>query len=113
MRGGPPSERHDYRRATRPDEPADDPPARPERRDVCPRRAGTAERPRPSGGAARGKGEDLARDVLVIGGGIAGIQASLDLAEMGIPVHLVEKSPSIGGVMAQLDKTFPTNDCSI
>ncbi len=55
----------------------------------------------------------LAGDVLVIGGGIAGIQASLDLAEMGIQVHLVEKSPSIGGVMAQLDKTFPTNDCSI
>ena len=55
----------------------------------------------------------MARDVLVIGGGIAGIQASLDLAEMGIPVHMVEKSPSIGGVMAQLDKTFPTNDCSI
>jgi heterodisulfide reductase subunit A len=55
----------------------------------------------------------LAKDVLVIGGGIAGIQASLDLAEMGVRVHLVEKRPSIGGVMAQLDKTFPTNDCSI
>jgi len=52
------------------------------------------------------------RDVLVIGGGIAGIQASLDLAEMGMRVHLVERSPSIGGRMAQLDKTFPTNDCS-
>ncbi|HEC33858.1 MAG TPA: CoB--CoM heterodisulfide reductase iron-sulfur subunit A family protein [Chloroflexi bacterium] len=52
------------------------------------------------------------KDVLVIGGGIAGIQASLDLAEMGVRVHLVEKSPSIGGRMAQLDKTFPTNDCS-
>jgi len=52
------------------------------------------------------------KDVLVIGGGIAGIQASLDLAEMGMRVHLVEKSPSIGGRMAQLDKTFPTNDCS-
>ena len=51
-------------------------------------------------------------DVLVIGGGIAGIQASLDLAEMGVRVHLVEKSPTIGGRMAQLDKTFPTNDCS-
>jgi heterodisulfide reductase subunit A len=50
--------------------------------------------------------------VLVIGGGIAGIQASLDLAEMGIPVTLVEEKPSIGGRMAQLDKTFPTNDCS-
>ena len=51
--------------------------------------------------------------VLVIGGGIAGIQASLDLADRGLIVHLVEKSPSIGGVMAQLDKTFPTMDCSI
>ncbi len=55
----------------------------------------------------------LAKDVLIIGGGIAGIQASLDLAGMGVRVHLVEKKPSIGGVMAQLDKTFPTNDCSI
>ena len=52
------------------------------------------------------------KDVLVIGGGISGIQASLDLAEIGVHVHLVEKSPSIGGHMAQLDKTFPTNDCS-
>ena len=55
----------------------------------------------------------MARDVVVIGAGIAGIQASLDLAGMGFTVHLVEKKPSIGGVMAQLDKTFPTNDCSI
>ncbi|NLC68824.1 MAG: FAD-dependent oxidoreductase [Clostridiaceae bacterium] len=54
----------------------------------------------------------MKKPVLVIGGGIAGIQASLDLAEMGIPVFLVEKTPSIGGRMAQLDKTFPTNDCS-
>lgn len=51
--------------------------------------------------------------VLVIGGGIAGIQAALDLADRGFTVHLVEKSPSIGGVMAQLDKTLPTMDCSI
>lgn len=51
--------------------------------------------------------------VLVIGGGIAGIQAALDLGDMGIKVHLVEREPSIGGRMAQLDKTFPTNDCSI
>ncbi len=49
---------------------------------------------------------------LVIGGGIAGIQAALALADMGIHVHLVERLPSIGGRMAQLDKTFPTNDCS-
>ena len=51
--------------------------------------------------------------VLVVGGGIAGMQSSLDLADMGIKVHLVEKLPSIGGKMAQLDKTFPTNDCAI
>jgi heterodisulfide reductase subunit A len=53
------------------------------------------------------------KSVLVIGGGIAGIQASLDLANMGFRVYLVEKSPSIGGRMAQLDKTFPTNDCAM
>jgi len=51
--------------------------------------------------------------VMVVGGGIAGIQASLDLADLGYYVYLVEKSASIGGVMAQLDKTFPTNDCAI
>ncbi len=52
-------------------------------------------------------------DVMVVGGGISGIQASLDLATAGFRVYLVEKSPSIGGHMAQLDKTFPTNDCSM
>jgi len=51
--------------------------------------------------------------VLVIGGGVAGIQASLDLADSGFRVYLLDQSPSIGGVMAQLDKTFPTNDCSM
>jgi len=51
--------------------------------------------------------------IVVVGGGIAGIQAALDLGDMGFEVHLVEKSPSIGGHMAQLDKTFPTNDCSL
>ncbi|NHI92236.1 MAG: CoB--CoM heterodisulfide reductase iron-sulfur subunit A family protein [Candidatus Lokiarchaeota archaeon] len=50
---------------------------------------------------------------MVIGGGVGGIQASLDLADAGFRVYLVEKSPSIGGRMAQLDKTFPTNDCSL
>ena len=51
--------------------------------------------------------------VLVIGGGVAGIQASLDLAQMGLKVYMVERKPSIGGIMSKLDKTFPTNDCSI
>ncbi len=51
--------------------------------------------------------------VLVVGAGIAGMQSALDLANSGYYVHLVEKSSAIGGVMAQLDKTFPTNDCSM
>ncbi len=51
--------------------------------------------------------------VLIVGGGIAGIQSALDLADLGYYVYLVEKKATIGGVMAQLDKTFPTNDCSI
>ena len=55
----------------------------------------------------------LTPKTLVIGAGIAGIQAALDLADSGYDVTLVEKSPSIGGVMAQIDKTFPTMDCSI
>ncbi|MBM3313117.1 CoB--CoM heterodisulfide reductase iron-sulfur subunit A family protein [candidate division WOR-3 bacterium] len=53
------------------------------------------------------------RSALVVGAGVAGIQAALDLAELGADVHLLEETPSIGGRMAQLDKTFPTNDCSI
>jgi heterodisulfide reductase subunit A len=57
--------------------------------------------------------EEKVGSVLVIGGGVAGIQASLDLADSGFKVYLVDQSPSIGGVMAQLDKTFPTNDCSM
>ena len=52
-------------------------------------------------------------DVMVVGGGISGIQAALDLADTGFKVYLVDKSPAIGGHMAQLDKTFPTNDCSM
>ncbi len=51
--------------------------------------------------------------VLVVGGGITGMQSALDLADSGYHVYLVEKSPAIGGTMAQLDKTFPTNDCSM
>lgn len=55
----------------------------------------------------------LTKRTLVVGGGVAGIQAALDLADNGYEVVLVEKSPTIGGMMAQLDKTFPTMDCSI
>ena len=50
---------------------------------------------------------------MVVGAGIAGMQAALDLAEAGYYVHLVDRSASIGGLMAQLDKTFPTNDCAM
>jgi heterodisulfide reductase subunit A len=57
--------------------------------------------------------QDLIGSVMVVGGGIAGMQAALDLANSGYYVYLLEKSPSIGGVMAQLDKTFPTNDCAM
>ena len=55
----------------------------------------------------------VTKSALVIGGGIAGIQAALDLADGGHKVYLVEKEPSIGGIMAQIDKTYPTMDCSI
>ena len=51
--------------------------------------------------------------VAVVGGGIAGIQAALDVADSGFHVYLIEKSPAVGGKMAQLDKTFPTNDCAM
>ena len=51
--------------------------------------------------------------VMVVGAGIAGMQAALDLANTGYYVHLVDRSPTIGGLMAQLDKTFPTNDCAM
>ena len=61
---------------------------------------------------SRSFGDTHYGDVLVVGGGISGIQASLDLAASGFKVYLVDKSPTIGGHMAQLDKTFPTNECS-
>ena len=61
----------------------------------------------------RSLGESEFGDVMVVGGGISGIQASLDLADSGFRVYLVDKLPAIGGHMAQLDKTFPTNDCSM
>ena len=51
--------------------------------------------------------------IMVVGGGITGMQASLDLADSGYYVYLVESSSSIGGMMSQLDKTFPTNDCAM
>ena len=57
--------------------------------------------------------KDVIGSVMVVGGGITGMQAALDLADSGYYVYLVEKGPSIGGVMAQLDKTFPTNDCAM
>nr|MDO8091674.1 4Fe-4S binding protein [Candidatus Sigynarchaeota archaeon] len=57
--------------------------------------------------------EDKVGAVLVVGGEISGIQASLDLADSGFRVYPMDESPSIGGVMAQLDKTFPTNDCAM
>jgi heterodisulfide reductase subunit A len=57
--------------------------------------------------------QDRIGSVMVVGGGIAGMQTALDLANSGYYVYLVERSSSIGGVMAQLDKTFPTNDCSM
>jgi len=58
-------------------------------------------------------GQNRLGSVMVVGGGIAGMQTALDLANSGYYVYLVERSSSIGGVMAQLDKTFPTNDCSM
>ena len=51
--------------------------------------------------------------VMVVGGGIAGMQAAIDTADSGYYVYLIERSPSIGGLMSQLDKTFPTNDCAM
>jgi heterodisulfide reductase subunit A2 len=57
--------------------------------------------------------DDNLGDVMIVGGGISGIQASLDLATAGYKVYLIDKNPAIGGHMAQLDKTFPTNDCSM
>ncbi len=61
----------------------------------------------------KGLAESNIGDVMVVGAGISGIQAALDLATSGFKVYLVDKVPAIGGKMAQLDKTFPTNDCSM
>jgi heterodisulfide reductase subunit A len=57
--------------------------------------------------------KEVIGSAMVLGGGIAGMQAALDLADSGYYVYLVEKESSIGGVMSQLDKTFPTNDCAM
>ena len=65
-------------------------------------------------GSATGAQQDnLNGSVMVVGGGIAGMQSALDLANSGYYVYLVEKSSAIGGLMSQLDKTFPTNDCAM
>src|SRR5512147_3022512 len=69
--------------------------------------------PVPSANKSPTPSRDPVGAVLVVGGGIGGIQTSLDLAESGFKVYLLEKNISIGGTMAQLDKTFPTNDCSM
>ncbi len=60
-----------------------------------------------------GQTQETIGAVMVVGGGIAGMQAALDLASSGFYVYLVEASPAIGGAMAELDKTFPTNDCAM
>jgi heterodisulfide reductase subunit A-like polyferredoxin len=63
--------------------------------------------------SAKKQGNKPVGAVMVVGGGIAGMQAALDLANAGYFVHLVEAKTAIGGVMSQLDKTFPTNDCAM
>lgn len=57
--------------------------------------------------------KNMSGSVMVVGGGIAGMQSALDLANSGYYVYLVERNPAIGGLMSQLDKTFPTNDCAM
>ena len=59
------------------------------------------------------EGDQLVGSVMVVGGGITGMQSALDLANSGYYVYLLEKTSAIGGVMSQLDKTFPTNDCAM
>ena len=63
--------------------------------------------------AVTSQGKDLVGSVMVLGSGIAGMQSALDLANSGYYVYLVERSSAIGGLMSQLDKTFPTNDCAM
>ena len=59
------------------------------------------------------KRKKLSGSVMIVGGGIAGMQSALDLADSGYYVHLIEQSSAIGGIMSELDKTFPTNDCAM
>ena len=63
--------------------------------------------------AAKKQNQGTVGAVMVLGSGIAGMQSALDLANSGYYVYLVDKSPTIGGLMSQLDKTFPTNDCAM
>jgi heterodisulfide reductase subunit A len=63
--------------------------------------------------ALENENKDVVGAVMVVGGGIAGMQSALDIANAGYYVYLVERSSAIGGLMAQLDKTFPTNDCAM
>jgi heterodisulfide reductase subunit A len=63
--------------------------------------------------SAKMQGSQPVGAVMVVGGGIAGMQAALDLANAGYYVYMVERTAAIGGVMSQLDKTFPTNDCAM
>ncbi|MHC4402981.1 MAG: FAD-dependent oxidoreductase, partial [Planctomycetota bacterium] len=72
----------------------------------------TSPDPNTPAASADTSGEDLCGAVLVCGGGVAGIQASLDLSAAGFRVYLVEESPAVGGMMTRLDKTFPTGDCA-
>lgn len=65
------------------------------------------------GSGSEGGAGNAVGSVMVVGGGIAGIQTALDLADSGYYVYMVEKGPSIGGVMSMLDKTYPTNDCAM
>lgn len=73
----------------------------------------TNQNPVPTKRVAFKKNSDLIGSVMIVGAGIAGMQAALDLANSGYYVYLVEETPSIGGTMSQLDKTFPTNDCAM
>ena len=71
------------------------------------------EKQKKSGSKAKKKSAAKLGSMMVVGGGVAGVQAALDLTDLGYYVYLVEKTAAVGGAMAQLDKTFPTNDCSL